>query len=137
MSLSSSFSTCPFQSTTVFQSVTGTQPHEQPCQTLACTQVTRSVHYELALTNAIQHTSNVSLLQASVKPCCHLPKQSTFPLLLLCLLYSKSRPHYKTFHNHKILLSFSNAQLSQITTRKERKHLGNITSQQHKRLQRT
>jgi len=66
-----------------------------------------------------QHTCNVSLLQASVKPCCDLPKQRTFPLLLLCLLYSNSSPHYNTFHTHKILVSRSNAQLSQNTYRKE------------------
>ena len=92
VSLSSRFSTCPFQSITVSQGVTGT---------LACTQVTPSVHYEQALTNATHHTCNVSLLQANVKPCCDLPKQSTFPLLLLCLLYSNSSPHYNTFHTHK------------------------------------
>ena len=83
------------------------------CQTLACTQVTSSVHYELALTNATHNTCNVILLQASVKPCCDLPKQSTFPLLLLCLLYSNSSPHYNTSHTHKIrvLPSCSNAQI--------------------------
>jgi len=136
VSLSSSFSTCPFQSTTVFQSITGTQP-QSACQTLACTHVTRSVHYELALTKATQHTSDVSLLQANVKPCCDLPKQSTFPLLLLCLLYSNSSPHYNTFHTYNILLSSSIAQLPQITTRKERKHLAHVTSLRPKRLQRT
>ena len=56
------------------------------------------VHYELALTNAIRHTSNVSLLQGNVKPCCDLPKQSTFPLFLLSLQYSNSSPHNDTFH---------------------------------------
>jgi len=79
-------------------------------QTLACNQVTLSVHYELALTNVTQHNFNVSLLQASVKSSCDLPKQSTFPLLLLCLLYSNSSPHYNTFHNHKILLRCSYSQ---------------------------
>ena len=68
------------------------------CQTLACTPVSRSVHCKLALTNATQHTSDVSLLQASVKPCCDLPKQSTFPLLLLCLLYTNSSPHTTISH---------------------------------------
>jgi len=96
-------------------------------QMLACTQITRSVHYELALTNATHHTSNVSLLQASVKPCCDLPKQSTFPLFLLCLLYSKSSPHYDTFHTHKILLRCSNSQLPQNITQTERQHSANIT----------
>ena len=58
----------------------------------------------MAFTNATQHTSNVSLLQASVKPCCDLPKL-TFPLLLLCLLYSHSNPHNHIFHTHRVTLS--------------------------------
>jgi len=100
------------------------------CQTLACTQVTPSVHYELALTNVTHNTFDVSLLQASVKLCCDLPKQSTFPLLLLCLIYS-NWAHITTFHTHKILLRCSNAQLPQFTTWTERKHSGNnITASQ-------
>ena len=95
VSLSSSFSTCPFQSTIVFQSVTGTQPHEQPCQTLACTQVTRSVHYELALTNAIHHTSDVSLLQASIKPCCDLTEHISFaPVMFTVLEIQATLQHF-------------------------------------------
>ena len=88
----------------------------------------------MAFTNATHHTSNASLLQASLKPCCDLPKQNTFPLLLLCLLYSNSSPHYNTFHTHKILLRCSFSQLPQNITRTERKHSGNIKSQHHKRL---
>jgi len=90
----------------------------------------------MAFTNATQHTSNVSLLQASVKPCCDLPKQSTFPLLLFCLLYSNTSPHYNTFHTHKILLRCSYSQLPQIINRTEGKHSGNIISQRQKRLRR-
>ena len=95
------FSTCPFQSTTVFQCVTGTQPHDEPARRYHgyCAQVTRQ-----ARTNAIHHTSNANLLQASVKPCCDLPKQNTFSLLLLCLLYSNSNPNYDIFLTHSILL---------------------------------
>ena len=100
VSLSSSFSTCPFQSTSFSMRYTDATTRSAS-QSLACTQVTPLVHYELALTNATHHTCNVSLLQASVKPCSDLPKQSTFPLLLLCLLYSNSSPHYNTFHTHK------------------------------------
>jgi len=36
--------------------------------------------------------------------CCDLPKQSTFPLLLLCLLHSNCSPN-DTFHNHYLILS--------------------------------
>jgi len=99
VSLSSSFLCARFNPLQFFSALQG-HNHRSASQTLPSTQVTRSVHYELALTNAICHTSNVSLLQASVKPCCDLPKQNTFPLLLLCLLYSY--PHYDTFHTHSI-----------------------------------
>ena len=50
----------------------------------------RYVHYEQTLSTAIHHTSKVSLLPENVKPCCDLPKQNTFPLLLLCLLHWNS-----------------------------------------------
>jgi len=65
-------------------------------QALTCTQTyifrvenvfNAQVHYEQTLSSAIHHTSNVSLLQENVKPCCDLPKQTTFRLLLFCLPY--------------------------------------------------
>ena len=80
--------------------------------TLAYTQVTHEVHYEQALSNAIHYTSNVNLLQASVEPCCNLPTQSTFILLLLCLPLSNSSPDNDTTQNSRC----SNSQIPQITT---------------------
>ena len=102
-------------------------------QTLA-TQVTPSVHYELALTNVTHNTCNAILLHASVKPCCDLLKQSTFPLLLLSLLYSNSSPHTDTFHAHNTLNLCSNSHIPQITTRRKTKLREHVTSQRHNRL---
>jgi len=78
------------------QCVTGTQPNDQPARRLNAPKhiffmskmfFNAKVHYEQTLSSAIHHTSNVSLLQENITPCCNLPKQSTFPLLLLRLQY--------------------------------------------------
>ena len=86
---------------------------KEASQTLACTQTcifgvenACNVHYEQTLSPAKHHTSKVSLLPDNVQPCCDLPKQSTFPLLLLCLLHwnshnaTTSSPHNETLQTN-------------------------------------
>jgi len=80
---------------------------KEASQTPACTQTcifrvqnACNFHYEQTLLTAIHHTSKFSLLPESAKPCCDLPKQNTFPLLLLCLLHWNSHTA-TTFSQHK------------------------------------
>ena len=71
------------------------------------------VHYEQTLSTAIHHTSKVSLLPENVKPWCDLPKQNTFPLLLLYLLHwnsntaTTSNQHKAVLQTHRPTLSLS------------------------------
>ena len=75
VSLSSSFSTCLFQSTTVFSMRYRDVTKRSASQTLAYTQTcifraenvwNAHLYYEQTLSNAIHYTSNVNLLQESV-----------------------------------------------------------------------
>ena len=122
---------------------------KEASQTPACTQTSIFrvqnvcyVHYEQTLSTAIHHTSKFRQLPENLKPCCDLPKKSTFPSLLLCLLHwnshtaTTSSQHTEARQMHKHFLC-SNSQIPQITTCTEWKIRGNIISQRHKRLWRS
>ena len=75
VSLSSCFSTCLFESKTVFSMRYRDATKRSASQTLACTQIcifrvenvcNTYLHYEQTLSNSIHHTSNVKVLQESV-----------------------------------------------------------------------
>ena len=119
--------------------------HEEQCSSLHDRWCFRhdvqcsSLHTERLRTgidSAIHHTSNANLLQASVKTCCDLPKESTIPLILLLLVYSNLSPHNDTFHIHTRHFLCSKSLIPQITIKTEWKLRGNVKSQRHKLLRR-
>ena len=106
VSLRSSFSTCLFQSMTVFSMRYRDVTKRSASQTLACTQTcifrvenvcNAYLHYEQTVSNAIHHTSNVNLLQESVNFAVTYRNRAHF-LCSICLLYSISNPHNNALH---------------------------------------
>jgi len=102
VSLSSSFSTCLFQSTTVFTMRYRDATKRSDSQILACTQTcifrvenvcNAYLHYEQTLSNAIHYTSNVNLLQESVNFAVTYRNRAHF-LCSICLLYSHNLRSY-------------------------------------------
>ena len=72
------------------QCATRTQPSDWPVIRNECIETyifhVKNFLHEQAFSSALRHTSNVSLLQENVTPCCDLPKHSNLLLLLLRLL---------------------------------------------------
>jgi hypothetical protein len=110
------------------QCVTGTHPNDKPARRQHVPKhifrvenvLNALVHYEQTLSSALHHTSNVGLLQENVTPCCDLPKQNTFPLLLLSLLHwnsqimTTSSPHNEALQTHILILPFTQRLLYQL-----------------------
>ena len=122
VSLSSSFSTCLFQSMTVFSMRYTDATKRSASQTLACTQTcifrvenvcNAYLHYEQTVSNAIHHICNVNLLQESVNFAVTYRNRAHF----LCLIYvyrTRTLTHITTIvqsyndalHTHRLILSF-------------------------------
>ena len=112
VSLSSSFSTCPYQSMS-FSMRYRVTTKRSASQTLECTHTctfrVENVTHKSITNRSCQmlytNTSNVNLLQEKVKPCCDLPKERTFPLFLLCLLHINCNSHNDALQTHRLILS--------------------------------
>ena len=109
VSLSSSFSTCPFQSITVFQCVTGTQPHEQPTRRQHAPK-RRVRPLRTGLDKCYTPHFQCKSTTRKHKTLLRLTETEHISLFLLSLLYWNSSPHNDTFHTHKMLLC-SNSQI--------------------------